>query len=72
MYSNDIQKLCKYCINAKAAVGVEGYMYCYIHLGYFAIRHSCPDFKYDIFKKELHRHPSVSSLGFTAEDFAID
>ncbi len=72
MYSSTVQKICKYCQWAKPAVGVENYMRCDVYRGFFTLGHSCINFKYDIFKKDVHRLPDISSLGFTAADFSID
>ena len=72
MYSENIEKICRYCQWAKPAVGVEGYMQCSVHGGYLRVSHSCESFKYDIMKIQVRRKPDVTAHGFTAADFSLD
>lgn len=72
MYSPNIEKICKYCQYAKAAVGVPLYMHCDIDNGFYSVSHTCANFKYDILKKTLHRHKNIQTSCFKPEDFSID
>jgi len=72
MYSENIEKICRYCQWAKNAVGVADYMQCSVHGGYFRLSHTCENFKYDILKKSVRRKKDISNHGFTAADFSLD
>lgn len=72
MYSPDIEKICKYCLYAKTAVGVASYMHCDIDNGFHTVSNTCENFRYDILKKVPHRRKSISDTDFSPEDFSID
>lgn len=69
MYSNDIEPKCVLCLFGEPIPNTMDIM-CEKY-GVVAYNHGCRKFKYDIFKKKVHRRAAAES-GYSAEDFSID
>ena len=71
IYSEDINKVCALCVNAKPIPENEEEMYCELYKKNTAItKNDCKKFKYDIFKKKVHRKRRLKTE-FDAEDFKL-
>ena len=71
IYSEDINKVCALCTHATAIPENEEEMYCCIYKKNTAVTQGgCKKFKYDIFKKTIHRKRRLRTE-FDAEDFKL-
>ena len=70
MYSEDIEKICGYCLHSKNTKDPFT-MICKKN-GEVSFRNTCKKFKYDIFKKNIHKRNRTGSQKFTADDFSIE
>lgn len=69
MYSPDIEKKCATCQFAKKIDGTMD-MLCKTR-GVVSYNYICRKYKYDIFKKKIHKKKSLDT-NYTADDFSID
>jgi len=70
VYSEDIEKICGYCVDSKNTE--DPFTMICEKYGEVPFRHTCKKFKYDIFKKKIHKRSRTESQKFTADDFSID
>ena len=71
IYSEDINKVCALCTYATTIHENEEEMYCCIYKkNTAATKGDCKKFKYDIFKKPVHRKRRLKTE-FDAEDFKL-
>ncbi len=70
MYAEDIEKVCGYCVHSKKTD--DPFTMLCEKKGEVAFRHTCKKFKYDIFKKKIHRKMRIDSHQYTADDFSIE
>lgn len=71
IYSEDINKICALCVNATPIPENDEEMYCELYKKNTAATHcDCKKFKYDIFKKVIHRKRRFKT-NLTAEDFQL-
>lgn len=71
MYSENIDKVCRLCIYAKPAAGVETHVKCTLSGAYVKVGFVCQSYKYDVLKRRVRRKKDVAGLGFSANDFSI-
>lgn len=70
MYSEDIERVCGYCVHSKKTD--DPFKMICQKSGEVEFRHTCKKFKYDIFKKKIHRRNRSDSQKYTADDFSIE
>lgn len=70
MYSEDIEKVCGYCVHSKKTD--DPFLMICEKNGEVPFRNVCKKFKYDIFKKKIHKRSRCEGKNFTADDFSID
>ncbi len=70
MYSNNIEQICGLCVHSKSITGIKTHMQCDKY-GAVPVKHTCKRFKYDIFKKPIHKKKQVSG-NYSPDDFSID
>lgn len=70
MYSNNIEKICSYCLYKTDAKGLRDHIYCTKHQEYRGVHSNvCKDYEYDIRKRPVRRKKSI--LGGKQYDFNI-
>lgn len=70
IYSDDINKVCGLCVHAQSIEGEDDVFSCKFSKKNTTITDSCAKFKYDIFKKPVHRKRRLKT-DFKPEDFIV-
>jgi len=70
LYSQEINKICSLCRNAKNVTGSDTHLECISKNEYVPFDGTCDEFVYDIFKKPTRRKRRLSN-SFNPEDFKL-
>ena len=71
IYSEDINKICALCVHSKSLDENDHEVFCTrLNKNTAATKGDCKKFKYDVFKKTVHRKRRLKT-NFDAEDFKL-